>query len=134
MASDQDATRDRRRRLTVAPNPRSGLDYVVTLGGTLAVEGMPGPVTVRVRYVPDRDTIAAPVFTDYLSALADAPWSDLETLGAAVLGDLNSELVPRWMQVVLLSSRTDGGEYSVLLEDRQPKWDNQRLLARLAPY
>lgn len=134
MASEHDVTRERRRRLSIGQNPRSGLDYVVTLGGMLAIDGRTGPVTVRVRYVPDRDTVTAAAFTDYLSALADTPWPDLETLGAAVLGDLSSELVPRWMQVVLLSTRTDEGEYSVLLEDRQPKWDNQRLLARLAPY
>ncbi|MBL28733.1 MAG: hypothetical protein CMM50_14395 [Rhodospirillaceae bacterium] len=134
MADEYDLTRDRRRQLTVAPNPRSGLDYVVTLGGTLSLEGMPGQVTARVRYIPDRDTLAAPVFTRYLAALANAPWPDLETLGAAMLGDLNSELVPRWMQVVLLTTRSDDGEYSVLLEDRQPKWDNPRLLGRLKPY
>jgi len=130
------AAKERRQGLQVAPNPRPGIDYLVTLGGTVALPAGPGaqgpeaPVTVRVRYVPDRHILAASVFGTYLSALEQSSWDSLEVLGVAILGDLNSELVPRWMQVILVA-KADANEYSVMLEDRQPRWDNPRLLSRL---
>ena len=46
-----------------------------------------------------------------------------------VLDDLNSELVPRWIQVLVLTHE----EGEVLVEDRQPDWDNASLLAGLKP-
>jgi len=40
--------------------------------------------------------------------------------------------VPRWVQIV--AARTGGTDHQVIIEDRQPKWDNPALLARLERY
>ncbi|MCH8835488.1 MAG: hypothetical protein IH925_06035, partial [Proteobacteria bacterium] len=54
-----------------------------------------------------------------------------------ILDDINNEVVARWVQVAL--SVPNGalpgvGNHGVMLEDRQPKWDNAALLSRLRRY
>ena len=132
MTSQHEPILTRRNLLVTAPNARTGIDYVVTLGGELAVAAMSAPVKVSMRYVPDREILAPEVFAAYLRSLGEIEWPSLEDLGLAVLGDVNSELVPRWVQLVI-SCEYDGQEHAVICEDRQPKWDNPKLLARLSP-
>ncbi len=125
--------KQRRARVPVEVNPRTGLDYIVTQEGHLGMAGFDAAIEVRLRYIPDRDIVARAVFADYLLALAEYDWSSLEDLGQTMLSDLNSELVPRWVQLIL-TARPGGELHNVVLEDRQPKWDNPKLLARLQPH
>lgn len=119
----------RRELLAVAANPAPRLDYLVALVGDLA--GELGEVRLTVRYVPDRLILAPPAFVAYLAALGGAEWPSLEALAAAVLDDLNNELVARWVQVAAEAEAAAGLRHVVVLEDRQPRWDNRVLLERL---
>ena len=125
-----EAAKLRREHLRVARNPRPGLEFIVTLEGRMTVAAFGAPVEVGLRYIPERDIVAPGALGDYLEALSAHPWPSLEDLGQILLGDINSELVPRWAQVKL-SGRVDGQLHSVVLEDRQPKWDNPKLMSRL---
>lgn len=117
----------RRSSLAVRPNPDAKLEYLVTLEGRI---GAVPPVLVTVRYVPDRQVLVPESLDAYLAGLAEAGWETLEALGVALLDDLRNELVARWLEVVA-ERQGPAGLQRVLLEDRQPKWDNPTLLARL---
>ena len=122
-----EATRSRRRALTPDANPRPGLDYLVTLEGE--VEHGPGetPVSVCLRFVPDSYVLRPDVFTAYLASLTGETWATLEALGADLLGDIDSELLPRWVQVRVAT----GDSHRVALELRQPAWENRLLMVRI---
>lgn len=113
----------RRVHLTTAPNPDSGHDYLVRLGGAV------GKATLTVRYVPDRVVLAPQTFADYLRSLSHAPLTGLEALALAVVEDFNNELVPRWLQVTALGLTPI--EHEVIIEDRQPGWHNPQFIARI---
>jgi len=120
----------RRAALRLADNPRSQIDYVITLDFAAAGRAQ-APVAApsgrfRLRYVPDRD-ILEPACTDaYLAELAGHDWPDAATLAAAVFDDLNNQLVPRWLHLGMID-----GDVRIDLYDCQPHWDNPGLLACL---
>ncbi len=116
--------------LTTTPNPGTRLDYVVSLEGTLGTR-----LSLVLRYVPDKVVLADGAFTAYLGQFAPAEDDRLEALGVTILEDINNEVVPRWVQVSI--TKGDGAaheQHGVLLEDRQPRWDNPSLLSRLRRY
>jgi 7-cyano-7-deazaguanine reductase len=126
----------RRSLIATEPNPGSRLDYVVSLDGHMAPPEGPR-VAVSLRYVPDRLVAAPPSFGRYLEALAGLAWPGLEAIAVTVLDDLNNELVPRWLQVTVEAA--EGAHpgidrHGVMLEERQPRWDNPVLLSRLRRY
>lgn len=113
----------RRERLTTAPNPDARHDYLVTLTGA------PQPGTrLELRYVPDRWVIEPAGFAAYLDGLTTFT-GGLEALALAVLDDIGNELVPRWSEV-----RVESASHRVVVEERQPAWDNPHLFARMARY
>ncbi|WP_316977909.1 hypothetical protein [Shumkonia mesophila] len=123
--------KDRRALLHAIPRPGSqALDYVVSLGGGVSHAVHPAPLSILLRYVPDKWIVPPPSFLAYLKALDDVPLASVEAIGVAILEDVSDEVVPRWLQV-LVSAESDDPQYTVLLEDRQPKWDNPALLSRL---
>lgn len=111
-------------RIETSENPNPRADYLVRIEGGLAG----GTVRLVLHYVPHRLILRERAFHAYLSALendwADAP-PEPEHLALAVLADLNDELVPRWLQIVIAT-----GDHRVLVEDKQPKWDKPALTAR----
>ena len=115
--------RHRRDALTCTATPDARHDYLVELAG----EPMPG-TRLTVRYVPDRLVAQPQGFLAYLGGLS-AVAGGLEALALAVLDDLNNELVPRWVEVT--AERTAPLPHRVVVEDRQPSWDNPALLARM---
>lgn len=125
---------ERRRNLTTSRDPDPRLDYVVTLAGSIPPAGDRGALIVEVRYVPDKLILSSGGFALYLAGLADADWNALEEIAVAVLDDVNNETVARWVQVTV-SDDADAGDsktsHSVMVEDRQPRWDNPALLGRL---
>lgn len=114
----------RRAALTTAPNPDARHDCVVMLTG----EPVPG-TRVVLRYVPDRLVLEPAGVAAYLAGLAGLA-GGLEALALAVLDDVGNEAVPRWAEVE--AERAAPLPHRVLVEDRQPGWDNPALLARLA--
>lgn len=126
----------RREPLRVLPSPDSRLDFVTSLSGGIEFGTGPSRVRVSVRYVPGRDVLDPAGFETYLSALGTADWPSLEAVGAAILDDVNNQAVPRYVQVALATCAETGEAmvHSVLLEDRQPGWDNPSLLSRLKPF
>ncbi len=120
------SSEDRARLITVA-NPAPWHDYLVRWTGTLA-DG----TRMVIDYVPDRRVLAPTAIAAYFAAVDEKPQAGLESLVAAVLDDLNNELVPRWVQVA--AHRHQGAILQdVTAFDRQPDWDNPGLLARLGP-
>lgn len=115
---------ERRGLLTIRNNPDGRLDYVISLDG-------PG---VALRYVPDRRVLEPDAFGRYLDALNAISWSSLEEMAVTVRDDINNEVIPRWLQVAVSASGDAFpaiGGHQVILEDRQPKWDNPTLLSLL---
>jgi len=124
---------ERRSHLASTPNPDKKLDYIVTLEGYLPSAHSQSR-HISLRYVPDRDVLDAKAFGNYLAALAKEPWETPEDLAVTVLTDVNNEVVARWVQVSLSVPELQHHAvktHAVVLEDRQPGWDNTNLLGRL---
>ena len=122
----------RRDLLHPAENPERSVDFVITLTGRLTAPGAGGAVKVVLRYVPDAQTVPPGAFAAYLSALEDEAWDSHERLATTILQDVSNAIVPRWVQVV---SRTGDGDarHQIMVEDRQPSWNNAELLLHLDP-
>lgn len=124
---------DRRDLLRTMPNPDPISDYVVRF----EIESTPsfalGPLKFVARYVPDKVLLDPSFLNEYLLALTQPEWPALEALALAMRDDFGNELIPRWIEIVVspLDASIDNLRHSVLVKDRQPQWDNPRLLARL---
>jgi hypothetical protein len=120
----------RRAVLAPASNPDRNIDFVSSLSGRLAALG--GSIDVALRYVPDALTVSPAAFAAYLRALEGGDWPSHENLATTILQDVSNELVPRWVQIVTRRDGADGvPEHKILVEDRQPQWNNAALLAHL---
>lgn len=124
---------ERRGHLSSTANPDKKLDYIVTLQGHLPnSHGRSRHIVLR--YVPDREVLDAKAFGLYLEALSQTPWPTPEDLAVTVLTDINNEVVARWIQVSLSVPERQHHAvetHAVVIEDRQPGWDNPSLLSRL---
>ena len=126
----------RRDLLVTEPNPDGRLDYVVSLEERAPLAG-DGTMHLGLRYVPDRLILQSGTLARYLQALAGLQWNSLEEVAVIIRDDVNNEVVPRWLQVTLSAADAVAGHeggHGVMLEDRQPKWDNPALLSRLRLY
>ena len=121
-------SRERRALLPTRQNEHTSLDFVVSVEFSL-----PLPIAregrLMVRYVPDRLLLATEDLAPWLTRIEAAEAQEIEQSAVMVLDDLNSELVPRWIQVLVRTHE----EGEVLVEDRQPDWNNASLLAGLKP-
>lgn len=119
---------ERQTSLQTSTNPNAGIDYVCAL----TAQARDGYARVDVRYVPDKLLITTEAFEYYLHSFEHGEVSALESFALAVLDDLNNELVPRWLQIRVTADEKglDRG-HRVMIEDRQPKWDNPALLANI---
>ena len=127
----------RRDLLAAGSNPDSRRDYVVTLGSSIPDLLGADNAKVVLRYVPDKLILVPSSLDEYLKALGAMSWNNLEEVAVAIRDDINNEVVPRWLQISV-SSAPNGdksvGHHDIMLEDRQPKWDNAALLSRLRRY
>ena len=125
---------ERRALLVCERNPDIKLDYVISITGHMASHAEVDSSVIHLRYVPDKMILNPASFGRYLDALGTMPWETLEESAAAVLNDVNNELISRWLQVSISApDQVHHGidRHEVLLEDRQPNWDNAGLLSRL---
>jgi len=122
--------RERRSLLSSNPNPDRRLDYVCSLGARIQVPFVKSPLQFRVRYVPDRVILAPESLDAYLDKVGKFQWPSLEDFSVAVLGDLNDELIARWIEVSL-SVEDSNFFHDVVLEERQPEWEDSGILSRL---
>jgi hypothetical protein len=121
----------RRAMLAPRPNPARNADYLVRLEG--AVETALGNVVIELTYVPDTVILAPDAFAAYLKALTRESWGSIEELGGALLADIESEAVPRYMRLTLRNAAIRGpvSSHAALFEGCQPGWKNDAMLARL---
>ena len=111
-------------KLTPLPHPRH--DAVVTL--TTVRNG----ISVRLRYVPDRDVIAPKSLETYLESAFRSVDGPLLAKAQTVLEDINDQAIPCWLEILLV--QTDSGlEEKACVEEKQPRWQDPGILARLEP-
>ena len=125
---------ERRALLVSQGNPDATLDYVSGLKGKLRAFDHGQAARVNIHYVPDRLIVEPAAFGRYLEALTTIEWQSLEELATAISSDFNNELVARWVRVQVMvpeGAYPGVGSHEVMVEDRQPKWDNEALLSRL---
>lgn len=128
MSAEAENRVARQERISVDPLPKAAVEFLCHLESNLPEIG----VYVRLSYVPYKAALSAEMFTAYLNDLPIPENQEclLEACAALILDDLNNELVPRWLQLVLTRGLEDGTVQSVLVEDKQPRWDNKVLLGR----
>ncbi|MFH1805552.1 MAG: hypothetical protein ABID63_11765 [Pseudomonadota bacterium] len=127
----------RRNLLLTEGNPGSGLDYVVTLQGTLKGSSVVFPARLTLRYVPDRLILRPDCLGAYFAEIETIVFDNFETAAVMLMEDFNNELVPRWINLRIDKQTADNksvAHHEAALEDRQPKWNNPRLLERLERY
>ena len=127
-------TQERRNLIKSATNPDIKLDYVISISSHLITrEGYENSV-VNLRYVPDKLIISPESFGYYLKELGMLEWKTLEDVAATILNDINNELIARWLQIIISAPEKiyrDIDFHRVLIEDKQPNWNNAELLSRL---
>ncbi|MBC8239682.1 MAG: hypothetical protein ISR50_01180 [Alphaproteobacteria bacterium] len=128
MSPINDHLRQRRDCLQTVANPATDRDRVSILSGELPTSSLLGgtPIHLDLRYIADRDIIAATALAHYFQAAAQEPCETLEAYADMVLNDLNNELVPRWIWL-----RLQGNGHQVIQQDRQPGWNDPGLLTTL---
>lgn len=148
-AEHQEETIARQALLNPKPNPAQKRDCLSSLSGTLRVKKMETTapegsqmgvehlsdarihLVITLTYAPDRFIIEADDWHAYLQLLERATsFFTLENFADLVLDDVNNETVPRWLQVQISWIKDTETLQTVLIEDRQPNWDNAALLYR----
>lgn len=114
--------------LLCKPNPDTALDYLIAIDDCIPESDW----SIRLRYVPDKLVLEPAALAHYAEHLMARDHDGPEALALTILADLNNEIVPRWVEVVCANRHAS--QHRVLVEDRQPNWDNPALLARLTTW
>jgi 7-cyano-7-deazaguanine reductase len=127
--------RSRRGLIQATPSPTTSHDYLIDLKVSLNLKDAAMKADICIRYVPDRDILQAAELNEYWHFIENARWPNEATLALTLLDDLNNEIIPRWLQIQVQTKPEVVGveRQTVTIEDNQPGWHNQRLLARIAP-
>ncbi|MBL4719856.1 MAG: hypothetical protein JKY20_01820 [Alphaproteobacteria bacterium] len=139
--TDAELTNHPRFRLETIANTAQGVEFISVINETAPpsapanapVNAPANAPSVTFKYIPDKLVLTAPSFQHYLAARRANPAASLEGLALDILADINNEVVPRWCQIIVRDTASDTGEHYIVVEDRQPNWDNARLLSRIAP-
>lgn len=119
--------------IAVRDNPRSNRDYIISLRKSVTPaitgDGARHPVSIHIRYVPDRLICDMGQMNAYFDFLATQPHCGIEELANAIIDDYSNALIPRWI-CVEISVPVNGIDQQVCVEDRQPLWNNPGLLNR----
>ncbi len=123
------------RRSLVRTRPASvtSHDYLIDLKIKLTPDYGSNPLSLLLRYVPDRDLLRNNAMREYWRFVEATEWAAESELALAILEDLNNELIPRWLQVQIRDDNLSDYVQGVMItvEDRQPGWHNQYLLSRI---
>ena len=103
-------------------NPLPHLDYLIELN----CNHQYADKIILIRYVPDKDVVTQKTFDDYCRFLNSQDQTP-EILTREILNDFNDQILPRFIQI---NVGTKKGE-QIILEDRQPGWENLNFLRRL---
>ena len=128
---------ERRNLIETEANPGPQLDYVVTLHSELRGAQNVFPARLSLRYVPDRLLLKPGCLATYFQEIETIDFINLEQAAVLLMEDFNNELVPRWINMRLDKHTADNGtvqHHEATLEDRQPRWNNARLIERLERY
>lgn len=108
-------------------NPNRVHDYIVDIKARIGKEKK-----ITLRYVPDENIIQPEKFCEYVNIFTGE--ENLEKIAGAIIEDLNNEFLPRWIRVTV-SEKSEKKEQSfsqrVIIEDRQPGWQNSELMEKL---
>ncbi len=122
------ASPTRRQSLIVGPSPAGKQDFLIQLEQLLWLGS--GSVHLVLRYVPNEDILDAASLETYTEQYKNFPSDQLETLVAMLQEDLSNILIPRFLHIELAAS-TANVAHRVVVEERQPGWDNTALIARM---
>lgn len=110
--------------LSAHTNPHPTLDYIVEFTLTLAEH-----TQINLRYVPDKHVLEASEILDCAETLHRQSGS-LEPLAHLLIEEINNAIIPRWVRVEIIQA-SPALTQRVVMEDRQPKWDNAFLISRM---
>ena len=88
-----------------------------------------GKLQIKIDYVPDRRLIVRESIHHWIKTY-DKWQGSHEWLVLNILDDINNEVVPRWVRVVLWISDSE----SLMVEDRQPRWRTSPMIATLKSF
>lgn len=126
--------------LRVKENPSKKYEYVINLKKTLVKKVDGEKFLIDMHYIPDRYILETSSYEKYLGSIFDKlkdtieETTILEEIALSVVDDLCNELVPLWVRVNLsfISDDKSGGRFhNVTIEDKQPQWNNQALIAKI---
>ena len=123
--ADESSEQKSQHELRTSPNPNRKRDYICRIQGI----GPGSAALITLSYVPGKLLIRPDAFADYLATFPAA--ASLEALVLDIVDDINNEVVPRWVEVRAEETLPGGTAHVVIAEDREPKWSNPELLARL---
>ena len=127
-----DAKAKRRDLLQTFPNPAPGRDYLLLMEipeftCLCPRTGQPDFATLRLRYVPDEKCVELKSLKLYV-----ASWRDVGSFHEAacngIADDLLQLLSPRFMRLSALFSVRGGISTEVVVEHRQPNWEESKLI------
>ena len=119
-------THERRQLLAAIPGPDTEHEILVRLEQTVSFKGEPDPIQIRIMYIPDRLVLPGESVQAYFEAVSTLDCDSLETLAVQLLDDFNNEIVPRWVQIDIITTGVQ-----TTATDRQPGWDNPNLLSSI---
>tara|TARA_B100000214_G_C23430139_1_gene384448 strand:- start:93 stop:479 length:387 start_codon:yes stop_codon:yes gene_type:complete len=111
--------------LKTTPNPNPKLDYLTELRKQIS-----STLSVTLTYIPDKLLLRPEAFIGYLEVALPALAEPYESFAHVFLEDVNNEVVPRWLRVVVISEKIPTRR--IVLIDSQPKWNNASILALLS--
>ena len=117
---------ERRALLTGKSSPDTEHEILVRLEQTVSFKGEPDPIQIRIMYIPDRLVLPGESVQAYFEAVSTLDCDSLETLAVQLLDDFNNEIVPRWVQIDIITTGVQ-----TTATDRQPGWDNPNLLSSI---
>ncbi len=116
--------------LSSSPNPHRHKSYVVAITQEITLNQQ--AYLFGLRYIPDKILLDHQGLANYLEQmLANAP-PEAESLAHDILEDVSNEIIPKWIEVNLVQEENKFGQnIRITIEDRQPHWENDKLLNRL---
>lgn len=85
------------------------------------------------RFVPDKLLLDHDSLSHYLKGVLQERKESAEILAHDILEEITNQIIPKWIEVNLRQeSNSSGQDILVTVEDRQPRWENDQLLLRLA--